>query len=125
MEDKKLLNLTQEQKDKIYKEEMGKKKKIFANKLYGMIGEGGIALYIFLSSMLFGVSIPVYVVGMNPVLFKELFSIVPLSITGIIAMMSVVMFLGWMLFGFTTVEIYRRHKKNNKKNKKNKKWWEI
>lgn len=122
MEKKKELNLTQDQKDQVFKEEMNKKKKIFAKNLLEMISDGGVGLYIVLSSMLFGVIIPMYVVGGNQYLFEKAFGIAPIVVTGVTTILGITMFLGWLLFGAITVELYkRRREKNNKK----KRWWEI
>lgn len=122
MEKKKELNLTQEQKDQVFKEEMNKKKQKFAKNLLEMVSDGGVGLYIVLSSMLFGVFIPMYMVGMNPYLFEKAFGMAPVVVTGLTTISGITMFLGWLLFGSITVELYKRRKKN--KNKK-KRWWEI
>lgn len=113
--------LSQEDRNKIYKEEINKKKKAVAKKMYDFLSEGGVTLYIFLSSIIFGIGIPMFVVATNPFTFEKAFGLAPMIVTGLLALISIIMFLGWFLFGALTVELLKNQKN---KNKKKKRWWE-
>jgi len=122
--------VNEKQKEKIYKEMKEKKQKEYFMELRDrsiiVFGYLMLPLYILINAFIAGVGFLMYLVATSKDLVIMDFVNDPLGVTGDMAIIAIIIFIFWLMFGLYGIALYKKAKnfmKNNPEKYKNLKIW--